>query len=121
LGAFHWKFHRIFLLFWPGGPKKGNGHHHLTGPIYIDGAKPGDVLEIEILDAIPKPYCFSVHFPGVIIRDLVTGFLFQRSEFRIPIQISKAKNEETFFDRIYRINRIELQSLVSGSSFQNRI
>lgn len=50
--------------FWPGGPKKGQGHHHLTGPIYIEGAKPGDVLEIEILEATPKPYCFSVHFPG---------------------------------------------------------
>jgi len=59
-------------LFWPGGPKKGDGHHHLTGPIYIDGAKPGDVLEIEILEAIPKPYCFSVHFPG---EDYGLGFL----------------------------------------------
>jgi len=52
------------ILFWPGGPKKGVGHHHLTGPIYIEDAKPGDVLEIEILEAKPKPYCFSVHFPG---------------------------------------------------------
>jgi acetamidase/formamidase len=51
-------------LFWPGGPKKGYGHHHLTGPIYIDKAEPGDVLEIEVLEAIPKPYCFSVLFPG---------------------------------------------------------
>ena len=52
------------VLCWPGWPKKGQGHHHLTGPIFIENANPGDVLEIEILEAIPKPYCFSVHFPG---------------------------------------------------------
>jgi acetamidase/formamidase len=52
------------IPFWPGGPPKGQGHHHLTGPIYIEGAMPGDVLEIEILEAMTKPYCFSVHFPG---------------------------------------------------------
>lgn len=60
------------VLFWPGGPKKGAGHHHLTGPIYVNGAKPGDVLEVEILEAIPKPYCFSVHFPG---KEFGLGFL----------------------------------------------
>lgn len=60
------------ISFWPGGPPKGQGHHHLTGPIYIEGAKPGDVLEIEILEAIPKPYCFSVHFPG---EEFGLGFL----------------------------------------------
>lgn len=60
------------ILFWPGGPKKGVGHHHLTGPIYVEGAMPGDVLEIEVLEAKPKPYCFSVHFPG---EEYGLGFL----------------------------------------------
>jgi acetamidase/formamidase len=33
------------------------GGHPLTGPIYIDGAEPGDTLEIQILDVSPRvPY-----------------------------------------------------------------
>jgi acetamidase/formamidase len=38
---------------------KGPGGHILTGPIYIDGAEPGDVLEVRILSiklAIPYAY-----------------------------------------------------------------
>ena len=29
---------------------RGPGPHLLTGPIYVEGAEPGDVLEVEILD-----------------------------------------------------------------------
>src|SRR4030066_1258085 len=29
--------------------RKGAGHHHLTGPIHIEGAEPGHILQIEIL------------------------------------------------------------------------
>jgi acetamidase/formamidase len=41
--------------------KKGGGHHHLTGPIYIEEAKPGDMLEIEILDIEPNIYGFNLN------------------------------------------------------------
>ncbi len=40
------------LDFWssrPGRPREGRGGHVLTGPIYVRGAEPGDVLEIDIL------------------------------------------------------------------------
>ena len=30
--------------------------HPLTGPVYVKGAKPGDLLEIEYEDVIPQPY-----------------------------------------------------------------
>src|SRR3954452_11671873 len=30
--------------------------HPLTGPVYIDGAEPGDLLDIEILDVEPDRY-----------------------------------------------------------------
>src|SRR5579863_3634880 len=30
--------------------------HPLTGPIFVRGAEPGDLLEIEYLDIIPQPY-----------------------------------------------------------------
>jgi acetamidase/formamidase len=39
--------------FWAsreGRPRQGYGGHVLTGPVYIEGAEPGDMLEIEILD-----------------------------------------------------------------------
>ena len=29
--------------------------HPLTGPVYIKGARPGDLLEIEYLDIVPQP------------------------------------------------------------------
>jgi acetamidase/formamidase len=31
------------------GDRKGPGGHILTGPVYVDGAEPGDVLEVKIL------------------------------------------------------------------------
>jgi acetamidase/formamidase len=41
------------LDFWAsreGRPREGYGGHVLTGPVYIEGAEAGDMLEIEILD-----------------------------------------------------------------------
>ena len=32
----------------------GGGPHSLTGPIYVNGAEPGDVMEIRILKIVPK-------------------------------------------------------------------
>ncbi len=34
---------------------RGPGVHVLTGPVYVCGAEPGDLLEIRILDLKPKP------------------------------------------------------------------
>lgn len=42
----------------------GGGPHSLTGPIYVNGAEPGDVLEIRILKIVPKPYGISFNLPG---------------------------------------------------------
>jgi acetamidase/formamidase len=41
--------------------KKGGGHHHLTGPIYVEGAEPGDILQVEILDIDPNAYGFNLN------------------------------------------------------------
>jgi acetamidase/formamidase len=41
--------------------KKGGGHHTLTGPIAVEGAEVGDVLQIEILDIVPGPYGFNLN------------------------------------------------------------
>lgn len=53
-----------YTYAWPGGPNKEEGHHTLTGPIYVRGAEPGDVLEIRYLDFYIKPYGFQEMLPG---------------------------------------------------------
>lgn len=37
------------------GAGEGFGVHILTGPIYVCGAEPGDILEVRILDVKPRP------------------------------------------------------------------
>jgi formamidase len=53
--------------------------HPLTGPIFVKGAQPGDLLEVEFLDLIPQPHAFSAIVPGLgFLRDIcTTPFLVQ--------------------------------------------
>ena len=47
--------------------------HPLTGAVYVKGAKPGDLLEIENLDIIPQGYGWTRYRPGAgFLRDLYT-------------------------------------------------
>ena len=43
------------------GPGEGFGVHICTGPIHVEGAEPGDILEVEILDIRPRPSGNSLH------------------------------------------------------------
>lgn len=40
------------------------GPHTLTGPVYINGAEPGDVLKIHFNKIIPRPYASNDIVPG---------------------------------------------------------
>ena len=42
----------------------GGGPHSLTGPIYVEGAEPGDVMEIRILKIVPKEVGTNFNLPG---------------------------------------------------------
>jgi len=42
----------------------GGGPHSLTGPIYVKGAMPGDVMEIRILKIVPKRTGANFNLPG---------------------------------------------------------
>ena len=42
----------------------GGGPHSMTGPIYVEGAEPGDVLEVRILKIVPKPFGVNFNLPG---------------------------------------------------------
>ena len=47
--------------------------HPLTGPVFVKGVKPGDVLEIEFIDITPQPTAFSCIIPGFgFLRDVMT-------------------------------------------------
>ena len=49
----------------------GKVGHPLTGPVYIKGAKPGDLLEIEYVDIVAPPYGWTRNRPGAgFLRDL---------------------------------------------------
>ncbi len=44
--------------------------HPLTGPVYVKGAEPGDVLEVRILEVRPEPFGFTLLMPGFgILRE----------------------------------------------------
>jgi len=42
----------------------GGGPHSVTGPIYVEGAEPGDVMEIRILKITPKAFGANFSLPG---------------------------------------------------------
>jgi formamidase len=47
--------------------------HPLTGPVFVKGAEPGDMIEVEFLDLVPQPTAFSAIVPGLgFLRDVMT-------------------------------------------------
>src|SRR5215510_7356731 len=45
--------------------------HPLTGPVYVNGAEPGDLLEIHIVDVEPAEFGFTTQIPGFgFLRDV---------------------------------------------------
>jgi len=60
----------------------GGGPHSVTGPIYVDGAEPGDVMEIRILKITPKAFGANFNLPGkefptigALASEMPDGFL----------------------------------------------
>ena len=43
----------------------GRGPHTLTGPVYIEGAEPGDVLKVRINKIMPRAYGTNFNVPGM--------------------------------------------------------
>ncbi|MEE4360461.1 MAG: acetamidase/formamidase family protein [Pseudomonadales bacterium] len=49
--------------------------HPLTGPVYIEGAQPGDLLAVTLLDIAPGPYGYTSVSPIGFVSDHVRGAL----------------------------------------------
>lgn len=43
----------------------GRGPHTVTGPIYVEGAEPGDVLKIKLNKIVPRAYGTNFNIPGM--------------------------------------------------------
>lgn len=43
----------------------GRGPHTLTGPVYVNGAEPGDVLKVTLLKIVPRAYATNFNVPGL--------------------------------------------------------
>jgi formamidase len=45
--------------------------HPLTGPVFVKGAEPGDLLEVTLVEIEPQPFGFTIQIPGFgFLRDL---------------------------------------------------
>jgi acetamidase/formamidase len=43
----------------------GRGPHTITGPIYVNGAEPGDVLKVTLQRIVPRAYATNFNVPGM--------------------------------------------------------
>ena len=43
----------------------GRGPHTVTGPVYVNGAQPGDVLKVTIQKIVPRAYATNFNVPGM--------------------------------------------------------
>jgi formamidase len=51
----------------------GNLVHPLTGPVFVKGAEPGDMIEVAFLDIVSQPVAFSAIIHGMgFLRDIMT-------------------------------------------------
>jgi acetamidase/formamidase len=60
----------------------GGGPHSVTGPIFVNGAEPGDTLEIRLKKIVPKAFGTNFHLPGkefptvgLLAPEFPTGFV----------------------------------------------
>jgi formamidase len=48
--------------------------HVLTGPVFVEGAEPGDLLVVEIIEIVTPDYGFTALFPGLgLLQDRYPG------------------------------------------------
>lgn len=43
----------------------GRGPHTLTGPIFVNGAEPGDILKVKLNRIVPRAYATNFNVPGM--------------------------------------------------------
>jgi acetamidase/formamidase len=66
------------------GDRRGPGGHILTGPVYVEGAEPGDTLEVKIL---------SIDFPIDYGYNGCSGFIPANCDRAVPLKILALDNK----------------------------
>ncbi|EKS71436.1 MULTISPECIES: acetamidase/formamidase family protein [Caballeronia] len=77
------------------GAGEGVGVHLLTGPVAIEGAEPGDVLEVRILDVRPRPSCSACHAGKCFGSNVAASWGFQYHDL---IEEPKPREVVTIFE-----------------------
>jgi acetamidase/formamidase len=77
------------------GEGEGLGVHLLTGPVVVEGAEPGDVLEVRILDVTPRPSCHHSHKGRCFGSNAAANWGFQ---YRDLIEEPKPREVVTIFE-----------------------
>ena len=77
------------------GAGEGLGVHLLTGPVAVEGAEAGDVLEVRILDVRPRPCCNLPHAGRCFGSNAAANWGFQ---YRDLIEEPKPREVITIFE-----------------------
>jgi len=77
------------------GAGEGVGVHLLTGPVAIEGAEAGDVLEVRILDVRPRPSCSACHAGKCFGSNVAASWGFQYHDL---IEEPKPREVVTIFE-----------------------
>ena len=57
----------------PLGKKPAGTGHALVGPVYIQGAEPGDTLQVDIGEIVPGDWGYGAHRPGKAFTGGILG------------------------------------------------
>src|SRR5437868_10506424 len=63
------------------GAGEGFGVHICTGPVAVKDAQPGDVLEVRILDIVPRPSCHPQYRGRVFGSSVAAWWGYHYDEF----------------------------------------
>lgn len=77
------------------GAGEGFGVHICTGPVYVNGAEPGDVLEVRILDIRPRPCANPDHAGKAFGSNAAAWWGFQYGD---PIDHADKREVVTIFE-----------------------
>lgn len=71
-------------------PPPGMGTHVLTGPVYVEGAEPGDLLEVRVIDVAHRvPYGVNASNKGTgVLPELLTEPVFRIIRFDLARRVA---------------------------------
>lgn len=73
---------------------RGLGAYALTGPFYVNGAEPGDVLEVRIKRIVPGDYGITYNYPGDMNRGGLPEYI--KDSYIKTVPFSKDKKTAEF-------------------------